>query len=74
MMFGYTHEVFGKIHLVRFGDGNVVQWMAAEGLWFRVHGYGLIISRKSPGFSERMGLKKVFRVFGWHVSVLRPNL
>jgi len=42
------------------------------GAWFRVFGYGLVITTMQPMFSERNGYAKAFRLFGVKVALLRP--
>lgn len=42
------------------------------GVWFRVFGYGLVITTMQPMFGERNGNAKVLRVFGVKVGFLRP--
>jgi hypothetical protein len=40
--------------------------------WFRVFGYGLLVSTMTPLFSERYGYRKVIRIFGVKFEFLRP--
>jgi len=42
------------------------------GLWFRICGYGLAVSRDPTLFSERYGYRKIVRMFGWKVELLNP--
>ena len=42
------------------------------GMWFRVFGYGLVITTMQPMFSERNGYAKVLRAFGVKIGFLRP--
>lgn len=42
------------------------------GAWFRVFGYGLVISNMEPVFSERKGLTPCLRVFGVKIKPLTP--
>jgi hypothetical protein len=46
-------------------------WRA--GFWFRVRGYGLVVCKSAPLFSERSGCRKVLRVRGWKMELLRPG-
>jgi hypothetical protein len=41
-------------------------------MWFRVFGYGLVITTMQPMFSERNGYAKVLRAFGVKIGFLRP--
>ena len=50
-----------------WADGK--HWCA----WFRVFGYGLVLSTVPPLFSERNGYTRALRVFGVRVGVLRPG-
>lgn len=54
---------------------EVIQWAALRqgkewGAWFRVFGYGLLISNTRPLFSERNGHRKAIRVFGIKIEAL----
>lgn len=43
------------------------------GAWFRVFGYGLVITTMEPMFSERNGYQKYyFRVFRVKIQLLTP--
>lgn len=53
---------------------SALAWYVSRGgFWFRVFGYGLAISNARPLFSERMGHRRVLRIAGWGISVLRPE-
>lgn len=43
------------------------------GFWFRVFGYGLVVSNMTPVFSERYGYSKVVRFLGIKVKLLVPE-
>lgn len=43
------------------------------GFWFRIYGYGLVICNDPPLFSERYGHRKVLRVRGWKIELLRSG-
>lgn len=45
-----------------------------DGFWFRVYGYGLVVSNARPYFSERNGFVRVLRIGRWGISVLRPRV
>lgn len=43
--------------------------------WFRIFGYGLVIKNTNVYpllFSERMGLKKTYKIKNWSISKLKP--
>lgn len=42
------------------------------GMWFRIFGYGLVLSTMQPIFSERNGYAKAVRVFGIKIAILKP--
>ena len=48
--------------------GTVYRW----GFWFRVFGYGVSVSNDRPLFSERVGLRSSFRIFGIKFEYLKP--
>jgi len=43
------------------------------GFWFRVFGYGVAVTNMTPLFSERMKVRKVIRVFGIKIELLKPS-
>lgn len=51
-----------------------IRWRVwGKGVWFRVLGYGACIERtkgRKPSFSERQGLKQVFRFAGLTIEPL----
>jgi hypothetical protein len=43
--------------------------------WFRILGYGLVIKNTNVYpllFSERMGLRKTYKIKNWSISKLKP--
>lgn len=40
------------------------------GFWFRIFGYGLLVTNLPPLFSERYGYTKSFRVLGVKIEYL----
>lgn len=52
-------------------------WSPPSKIWFfyfRILGYGFALSnRKYKFFSERMGLRRVWRVFGLKIEPLTPS-
>lgn len=42
------------------------------GFWFRVFGYGLVVTNMQPMFSERHGYRKPMRILGVKIEVLKP--
>ncbi len=56
---------------------KVVTWFYYNGgFWIRIFGYGISIIDKNkhrPLFSERNGLRKVFRIGRWGIGLLNDN-
>ena len=54
---------------------KLLAWHYSPGLfWFRVCGWGLVIKDPTlypPMFSERMGYRRFYNVFGWKVHFLK---
>jgi hypothetical protein len=43
--------------------------------WFRIFGYGLVIKNTNVYpllFSERMGLRKIYKIKNWSITKLKP--
>jgi len=46
--------------------------------WFRIFGYGLCFRNTKTAnfkltFSERQGFTKYIQIFGWVITILKPN-
>jgi hypothetical protein len=73
MFKGHSDKLNGKS--LRVGRFLYFFW-CKDIFWFRLFGYGLNASRdneeRTKLFSERMGLVKTYKVFGWVFKKLTP--
>lgn len=48
-------------------------YLSRRGSWFRLFGYGLVLTSTRPLFSERNGFVKRLHLWGpWRIGVIRP--
>jgi len=41
--------------------------------WFRIFGYGIMVTKREPLFSERYGYEKFYSLmFGWRIKFIYP--